>query len=106
MAEKQLLHSAVPLCEEFNIKWSSFESARPSSKGHEVILQTTESQTFWIPSPPSRDPHPCLEVEFKNNHVITAIELKGKARAWGGGDKKMPISFVMTLCQLSSVNAL
>lgn len=78
-AEKPLLHAAVPLCEEFNIKWSSFENAPPSSKGHEVILQTTEPQTFWTPSPPARDPQPCLEVAFIDNHVVTAIELKGNA---------------------------
>ena len=47
------------------------------SKGHGAILQIPDSQKFWTPSPPARDPHPCLEVEFKGNHVITAIELKG-----------------------------
>lgn len=76
--EKPLLHAAVPLCDEFAIKWSSFEGVAPGSKGHEVILHTTDPQTFWTPSPPSRDPHPCLEMAFKGNHVATAIELKGK----------------------------
>ena len=76
MIEQPLLHTAMPLCEDFNIKWSSFEGAPPSSKGHEVIMQSAElPQTFWTPSP--RDHSPCLEVSFKDNHVITSIELKG-----------------------------
>ena len=76
-AEGRLLSEAVPLCDELKIKWSSCEGVPRVSKGHEIILQNSGPQTFWCPSPSARDPRPCLEVEFKDNHVITAIELKG-----------------------------
>jgi hypothetical protein len=66
----------VPLCEEFKIKWSSFEGTLPSSKGHQIILQGADSpQTYWTPV--AQDAHPSLEVEFVDNYVITAMELKG-----------------------------
>jgi hypothetical protein len=32
---------------------------------------------FWSPASPAVDTHPCLEVEFKKNHVVTRIELRG-----------------------------
>jgi hypothetical protein len=32
---------------------------------------------FWSPTSPAMDTHPCLEVEFKKNHVVTRIELRG-----------------------------
>ena len=51
-----------------------------SEKGHGMILQMAEPSKFWIPNPQSKDPQPCLEVAFdKENHVITAVELKGEA---------------------------
>ncbi len=62
------------------MKWSSFDGVALGSSGHEVILQpvSKEPAKFWTPSPPIRDPNPCLGVEFKGNYVITALELRGR----------------------------
>ncbi len=76
LVERPLLQVAVPLCEEFYISYSSLEGGgRPT--GHEGILQSTDSQMFWKPEPPNKDPNPCMEVVFHKNHIVTSIELKG-----------------------------
>lgn len=35
---------------------------------------------FWSPASPVVDTHPCLEVEFKTNHVVTMVELRADAQ--------------------------
>ena len=77
--EKRLLSQAAPQCTEFNIKWSSFRKSSESDKGppdpYDAILQFSDTLKFWSPQP--NDTAPCLEVEFKHNHVLTAVEIRG-----------------------------
>ena len=42
----------------------------------EAILDFSDQPKFWIPDP--QDTNPILEVEFRNNYVITGLEIRGK----------------------------
>ena len=77
LPEKPLLSSAPPLCDDFQIKWSSYIRATEDRQCHSAILSFSEPMRFWSPASPAMDTHPCLEVEFKKNHVVTSIELRG-----------------------------
>ena len=76
LSEKSLLSSAPPLCDDLQFKWSSYTRASEDRQCHSAILSFSEPMKFWSPS--LTDPHPCLEVEFKRNHVVTTIELRGR----------------------------
>ena len=78
LAEKPLLSSAPPLCDDFQIKWSSYVRASEDRQCHSAILSYSEPMRFWSPASPVMDTHPCLEVEFKKNHVVTTVELRGE----------------------------
>ncbi len=51
----------------------------PSSLGYEAILKFTDDPPkFWTPA--MTDDNPSLTVHFKQNRVITAIELRGETK--------------------------
>ncbi len=51
----------------------------PSSLGYEAILKFTDDPPkFWTPA--MADLSPSLTVHFKQNRVITAIELRGETK--------------------------
>lgn len=74
--EKQLLSRAIPLSAEFQLKWSSTELTDPPIHPQDVILQFSDPKpSFWAPV--YMDQQPFIEVEFRENHIITAVEIRG-----------------------------
>ena len=45
-------------------------------KPYDAVLNFSDKPIFWQPNP--EDPHPCMEVQMKENHIITAVELRGE----------------------------
>jgi len=75
-AEKQLLSRAIPLSAEFQLKWSSTELTDLPVHPQDVILQFSDPKpSFWAPV--YLDQQPFIEVEFRENHIITAVEIRG-----------------------------
>ena len=49
-----------------------------SSLGYEAILKFTDPPQFWTPAKADRTPS--LIVQFKQNRIITAVELRGEMK--------------------------
>jgi hypothetical protein len=78
VCERPLLTKSSASTDEHTLKASSQTGPHPPS---EAILHFSDQPKFWCPT---KDDHtPTLEVEFRENRVVTAVELRGDPD--GGG---------------------
>ena len=68
--EKPLLSRATPLDRQFELRCSSHRASYPLT---DTVLQFSDEPKFWVPA----DPEPFLEVEFRENQILTTIDTRG-----------------------------
>ncbi len=72
-AEKPLLSKSTPQCLEYQLRCTSHAPNYPIEEG--AVLEFSDHPKFWVPS--VQDQRPCLEIAFRQNHVITVVEIRG-----------------------------
>ena len=70
--EQPLLTKSSTRTNEHTVKASSQTGPHPPS---EAVLHFSDNPQFWCPT--DGDQTPTLEVEFRENRIVTALELRG-----------------------------
>lgn len=74
--ERPLLSKSTPQSLEYQVRCTSHRASYSIEDG--AVLEFADEPKFWIPSPFDQDARPCLEIAFRHNHMITAVEIRGR----------------------------